>query len=166
MHGQGRETAGKRKTKNSTSLAGGEKDLAKARKESESQAKKELKLKEKEEQIFNHVLVLSKLEARMDGTLAMSEQEAKRKEEVSHLLNVHAATSTKSTPLLLLGTVASSSTCVSSSTTLVARIPQGKEESVLSDQVLDRDDFSPFSSFWEDCSLIVSVLHRARVYSL
>ncbi len=84
---------------------------------------------EKEEQILNHVLVLSKHEAKMDGSLEISEQEAKRKEEVAHLLNVHTPTSIESTPLLLLGTVASSSTCASSSTALVARISQGKEES-------------------------------------
>ena len=37
MDGQEQETAGKRKTKNSTSLAKGEKDLVRAKKESENQ---------------------------------------------------------------------------------------------------------------------------------
>jgi hypothetical protein len=60
---------------------------------------------------------------------------------------VHTAITTELSQLHLLGTVASSSTCTSSSTTLVARIPQGKEECDHNDQVLDRDDFSPFSSF-------------------
>jgi hypothetical protein len=50
MDGQDRGTAGKRKTKNSTSLVKGDKALAKAKKESEIQAKREQKLKEKEEQ--------------------------------------------------------------------------------------------------------------------
>jgi hypothetical protein len=58
MDGSVRETAGKRKTKNSTSLAEGEKNLAKAIKESERQAKREQKLKEKDEQILKQVLVL------------------------------------------------------------------------------------------------------------
>ena len=40
MDGQEQETAGKRKTKNSTSLADGEKDLAKAKIESERQPRK------------------------------------------------------------------------------------------------------------------------------
>jgi hypothetical protein len=79
--------------------------------------------------------------------LAISEQEAHRKEEVAHLLNVHTAISTEPSQLHLLGTVASSSTCTSSSIALAARIPQGKEECDHDDQVLDRDDFSPFSSF-------------------
>jgi hypothetical protein len=74
MDGSDRETAGKRKTKNSTFLAEGEKELAKAKKESERQAKKEQMLKEKEEHILDHVLVLSKYEARMDRSLAISEQ--------------------------------------------------------------------------------------------
>ncbi len=81
MDGQDRETAGKRKTKNSTSLAEGEKDLAKAKKESEKQTKKEQRLKEKEELVLKQVLALSKHEARMDGSLAISEQEARRKEK-------------------------------------------------------------------------------------
>ncbi len=110
MDGQDRETAGKRKTKNSTSLAEGEKNLAQTKKESEKQAKKEQRLKEKEERVLKQVLVLSRLEARMNGSLAISEQEAKRKEEVAHLLDVQTATSTESSQLLLFGTVASSST--------------------------------------------------------
>jgi DNA-directed RNA polymerase specialized sigma24 family protein len=91
MEGQDRETAGKRKTKNSTSLAEGEKILAKAKKESERQAKKEQKLKEKEEKNLEYALSLSSLEARMNGTLLINEQEAFRKEEAAHLLNVHAS---------------------------------------------------------------------------
>ena len=74
---------------NSSSLSKGDKDLAQAKKESERQAKKEQKLKEKDERILRQALVLSKHEARMDGSLAISEQEAHRKEEVAHLLNVH-----------------------------------------------------------------------------
>ena len=148
MDGQERETAGKRKTKNSTSLADGEKDLAKAKMESERQAKKEQRLRKKEEEAFQHVLLVSKYEAKDKGTLAFFEQEEHRKEEVAHLLNAQTATSSEPTPLLLLGTVASSSTCTSSSTALIARISQGKEECDHNDQeVLDRDDFSPFSSF-------------------
>jgi hypothetical protein len=144
MDGQDLETAGKRKTKNSTSLAEGEKELAKAKKESKRQAKREQKLKEKEEKSLEYALSLSSLEARMNGTLLINEQEAYRKEEAAHLLNVHASSSIESTPLLLLGSVASSSTAT------FARISQGKEEVDPNDQVLDRDDFSPFSSFDED----------------
>ena len=147
MDGQNSETAGKRKTKNSSSLTKEERDLAQAKNKSEQQAKKEQKLKEKDERVLKQVLILSKEEARMDGSLAISEQEAHRKEEVAHLLNVHTAISTEPSQLHLLGTVASSSTCTSSSTTLVARISQGKEEGDHDDQVLNRDDFSPFSSF-------------------
>ena len=147
MDEQDRETAGKRKTMNSSSLSKGEKDLAQAKKESERQAKKELKRKEKEERVLQHTLALSRHEARMDGSLAISEQEAHRQKEAAHLLNVHTAITTELSQLHLLGTVASSSTCTSSSTSLVARIPQGKEECDHNDQVLDRDDFSPFSSF-------------------
>ena len=69
LDGQVRETAGKRKTKNSTSLAEGEKDLKKAQKEYEKQAKREQKLKEKEEQTLNRVLVLSWYEAKRDGRI-------------------------------------------------------------------------------------------------
>ena len=147
MDGRERETAGKRKTKNSTSLADGEKDLAKAKIESERQAKKEQKLRRKEEEAFQRVLLVSKYEAKDKGTLSFFEQEEHRKEEVAHLLNAQTATSSEPTPLLLLGTVASSSTCTSSSTALIARISQGKEECDHNDQVLDRDDLSPFSSF-------------------
>jgi hypothetical protein len=41
MDGQDKETAGKRKTKNSTSLVEEEKDLAKAKRESEKQIREE-----------------------------------------------------------------------------------------------------------------------------
>ena len=77
----------KRKTKNSTSLADGEKDLAKAKIESERQAKKEQRLRKKEEEAFQHVLLVSKYEAKDKGTLAFFEQEELRKEEVAHLLS-------------------------------------------------------------------------------
>ena len=87
MDGQEKETAGKRKTKNSTSLADGEKDLAKAKIESERQAKKEQKLRRKEEEAFQRVLLVSKYEAKDKGTLSFFEQEEHRKEEVAHLLN-------------------------------------------------------------------------------
>ena len=147
MDGQEQETTGKRKTKNSTSLAEGEKALAKAKKESESMAKKDERLRKKEEKALEYALLVSGLEARRDGTLLITEQEAHRKEEAAHLLSVQTSTSTESSQLLLLGTVASSSTCVSASTSLVARTSQGKEECDPTDQVLDRDDFSPFSSF-------------------
>ena len=147
MDGQEQETTGKRKTKNSTSLVEGDRDLAKAKKESESMAKKDEKLRKKEEKALEYALLVSGLEARRDGTLLITEQEAHRKEEAAHLLSVQTSTSTESSQLLLLGTVASSSTCVSASTSLVARISQGKEECDPTDQVLDKDDFSPFSSF-------------------
>ena len=147
MDGQEQETTGKRKTKNSTSLVEGDRDLAKAKKESESMAKKDEELRKKEEKALEYALLVSGLEARRDGTLLITEQEAHRKEEAAHLLSVQTSTSTESSQLLLLGTVASSSTCVSASTSLVARISQGKEECDPTDQVLDRDDFSPFSSF-------------------
>ncbi len=54
IDGQDLETAGKRKTKNSTSLAEGEKELAKAKKESKRQVKREQKLKEKEEKSLEY----------------------------------------------------------------------------------------------------------------
>ena len=95
MDGQEQETAGKRKTKNSTSLAKGEKDLARAKKVSESQAKKEERLRRKEEEALQHVLRLSRYEAKEKGVLAIFEQEEHRKEEVSHLLNVQTGTSTE-----------------------------------------------------------------------
>ena len=88
MDGQEQETTGKRKTKNSTSLAEGEKYLARAKKESESQAKEEEKLRKLEEKALQHALLVSRYEAKYDGTLAVSEQEAHRMEEVAHLLNV------------------------------------------------------------------------------
>ena len=53
MDGQEQETTGKRKTKNSTSLVEGDRDLAKAKKESESMAKKDEKLRKKEEKARN-----------------------------------------------------------------------------------------------------------------
>jgi hypothetical protein len=59
MDRQDRETVGKRKTKNSTSLVEGEKALAKAKKESEKQTKKDQRLKEKEELVLKQVLALS-----------------------------------------------------------------------------------------------------------
>ena len=142
MEGQDRETAGKRKTKNSTSLAEGEKELAKAKKESERQAKREQKLKEKEKEDLEHALLVSSWETR--GTLLIDEQEAHRKEEAAHLDNAHASSSIEPTPLHLLGSVASSSNAT------FARISQGKEEADPNDQVLDPNDFSPFSSFSED----------------
>ena len=73
MEGQDSETAGKRKTKNSTSLAEGEKILANAKKESERQAKREQKLKEKEKVDLEYALSMSSYEARMNGTLLIAE---------------------------------------------------------------------------------------------
>ncbi len=148
MDGQDRETAAKRKTKNSTSLVEEEKeekDLAKAKKESEKQIKEERRIKKKEENDLKMALAVSKLQVSNDGSLAISGQKAKRKEGVDHLINVQTATSTEPTQLHLLGTVASSSTCTSPSTALFARISQGKEECDPNDQVLGRDDFFPFS---------------------
>ena len=81
MDGQEQETTGKRKTKNSTSLAEGEKKLARAKKESESQARKEEELRKLEEKALQHALLVSRYEAKYDGTLAVVEQEALRKEE-------------------------------------------------------------------------------------
>jgi hypothetical protein len=57
---------------------------------------------------------------------------------------VQTAASTEPTQLLLLGSIASSSIAT------FARISQGKEEADPNDQVLDQNDFSPFSSFGED----------------
>jgi hypothetical protein len=73
MDGKEEAIAGKRKTKNSTSLVEGERDLEKAKKESAKESKKARRLKQKEEEALQKVL-------------AISELEAKRKEEVSHLL--------------------------------------------------------------------------------
>jgi hypothetical protein len=109
-------------------LSEGEKELAKAKKKSERQAKKEQKLKEKEEKTLEYALALSEFEARMNGTALITEQEAYRKEEAARLDNVHASSSIEPTPPHLLGTVASSSTCVSSSTALVARMPELNSE--------------------------------------
>ena len=159
MDGQEQETTGKRKTKNSTSLAEGEKALAKAKKESESQAKKEENLRKLEEKALQHALLVSRYEAKSDGTLAVVEQEALRKEEVAHLLSVQTSTSTEPSQLLLLGTVASSSTCAGASTSLVARISQGKEECDPTDQVLDRDDFSPSLHSISQ----IQILNQARI---
>ena len=106
MDGQEQETTGKRKTKNSTSLVEGDRDLAKAKKESESMAKKDERLRKKEEKALEYALLVSGLEARRDGTLLITEQEAHRKEEAAHLLSVQTSTSTESSQLLLLGTVA------------------------------------------------------------
>ena len=64
MDGQEQETTGKRKTKNSTSLVEGDRDLAKAKKESESMAKKDEKLRKKEEKALEYALLVSGLEAR------------------------------------------------------------------------------------------------------
>ncbi len=144
MDGQDKETAGKRKTKNSTSLVEEEKDLAKAKQESEKQIRQEQKLKRKEDEDLRMALAVSKLQVSNDKPLAISEQKAERKESGDHLISVQTATSSETTQLHLLGTVASSSTA------LFDRISQGKDECDPNDQVLGRDDFSPFSSFDED----------------
>ncbi len=64
-----------------------------------------------------------------------------------------------------MGSVASSSASTSPSAALFTRISQGKEECDLNDQVLGRDDFSPFSSFDEDqkreSSDSLSIMHDA-----
>jgi hypothetical protein len=150
MDGQDRETAGKRTTKNSTSLVEEEKDLARAKKESEKQIRQEQKLKRKEDEDLKMALAVSKLQVGNDKPLAISVQKAEREELGDHLINVQTATSSEPTQLHLLSTVALSSACVSSSTALFARISQGKDGCDLNDQVLGRDDFSPFSSFDED----------------
>ena len=144
MDGQDVETAGKRKTKNSTSLVEEEKDLAKAKQESEKQIRQEQKLKRKEDEDLRMALAVSKLQVSNDKPLAISEQKAERKEKGDHLINVQTATSSEPTQLHLLSTVALSSTA------LFARISQGKDECDPNDQVLGRDNFSPFSSFDED----------------
>ncbi len=159
MDGQDKETAGKRKTKNSTSLVEEEKDLAKAKRESEKQIRQEQKLKRKEDEDLKMALVVSKRQVSNDKPLAIPEQKAERKESGDHLISVQTATSSEPTQLHLLGTVALSSAA------LFTRISQGKEECALNDQVLGRDDFSPFSSFDEDqkreSSDSLSIMHDA-----
>jgi hypothetical protein len=150
MDGQEGKTAGKRKTKNSTSLVEEEKDLAKAKKESEEQNRQEQELKKKEDDDLKMALAVSKLQVSNDKPLVISEQEAKGKDLSDHLINVQTASSSEPTQLLPLGTVAPSSARTNPSISLFARISQGKEVCDLNDQVLDRDDFSPFSSFDED----------------
>jgi len=150
MDGNEVKTAGKRKTKNSTSLAEEEKDLAKAKKESEEHSRQEQELKKKEDDDLRMALAVSKLQVSNDKSLSMSELKAKGKDLSDHLINVQTATSSEPTQLLPLGSVASSSARTNSATTLFSRISQGKEECDLNDQVMDRDDFSPFSSFDED----------------
>jgi hypothetical protein len=88
MGGQDRETAGKRKTKNFTSLVEEEKDLAKAKKESEKQIRQEQKLKKKEDEDLKMALAVSKLQVSNDKSLAISERKAERKEEGDHLISV------------------------------------------------------------------------------
>ncbi len=121
MDGQETETAGKRKTKNSASLVEEEKDLAKAKKEFEKQIRQEQKLKRKEDEELKMALAVSKLQVSNDKPLAISEQKAERKESGDHLISAQTATSSETTQLHLLGTVASSSTA------LFARISQGKD---------------------------------------
>jgi hypothetical protein len=60
MGGQDVVTAGKRKTKNSTSLVEGKKDLARAKKESEEQNKQEQELKKKEDDVRRLVKAILK----------------------------------------------------------------------------------------------------------
>jgi hypothetical protein len=67
MDGQDIETAGKRKTKNSTSLVEEEKDLAKAKRGSEKQIRHEQKLKRKEEEDLKIALAVSKLQLSNDN---------------------------------------------------------------------------------------------------
>jgi hypothetical protein len=93
MDGQGRKTAGKRTTKNSTSLVEEEKDLAKAKKESEKQIRQEQRLKKKEDEDLKMALAVSKLHVSNDKSLAISEQKAERKDLGDHLINVQTATS-------------------------------------------------------------------------
>jgi hypothetical protein len=150
MDGQDVVTAGKRKTKNSTSLVEGEKDLARAKKESEEQNRQEQELKKKEDDDLKMALAVSKLQVSNDKPLVISEQKAKGKDLSDHLINVQTASSSEPTQLHLLGSVASSSARTNPTTALFARISQGKEVCDLNDQILDRDDFSPFSSFDED----------------
>jgi hypothetical protein len=150
MDGNEVKTAGKRKTKNSTSLVEEEKDLAKAKKESEEHSRQEQEFKKKEDDDLRMALAVSKLQVSNDKSLSMSELKAKGKDLSDHLINVQTATSSEPTQLLPLGSVASSSARTNSATTLFSRISQGKEECDLNDQVMDRDDFSPFSSFDED----------------
>ncbi len=74
MDGQVRETAGKRKTKNSISLVEEDKALAKAKIGSEKQIRKEQRLKKQEDDELKMVLAVSKYQASNDGSLAISEQ--------------------------------------------------------------------------------------------
>jgi hypothetical protein len=150
MDGQVAETAGKRKTKNPTSLAEGEKDLARAKKESEEQNRQGQELKKKEDDDLKVALAVSKLQVSNVKPLVISEQEAKGKDLSDHLINVQTASTSEPTQPHLLGSVVSSSARTNPSPALFARISQGKEVCDLNDQVLDRDDFSPFSSFDED----------------
>jgi hypothetical protein len=144
MDGQDKETAGKRKSRNSTSLVEDEKELAKAKMESEKLIRRELKLKKKEDEELKMALAVSKLQVSNTTSVDTPDLNSERKESVDHLIIVQTAASSEPTQLHLLGSVASSSTAT------FARISQGKEEDDLNDQVLGQDDFSPFSSFDED----------------
>ena len=65
MDGKEEAIAGKKKTKNSTSLVEGKKNLERARKESVRDSKKALRLKKKDDEDLRKVLVLiSELEAK------------------------------------------------------------------------------------------------------
>ncbi len=159
MDGQDKETAGKRKSRNSTSLVEDEKELAKAKIESEKQIKQEQELKRKEDEDLKMALAVSKLQVSNVKPPALPELISERKGSVDHLISLQTAAPSEPTQLHLLGSVASSSTA------LLARISQGKEECDLNDQVLNRDDFSPFSSFDEEqkreSSDSLSIMHDA-----
>jgi hypothetical protein len=159
MDGQDKETAGKRKSRNSTSLVEDEKELAKAKIESEKQIRQEQMLKRKEDEELKMALAVSKLQVSNTKSLATPELNSERKESVDHLIIVQTAAPSESTQLHLLGSVASSSTAT------FARISQGKEVCDPNDQVLNRDDFSPFSSFDEEpkheSSDSLSIMHDA-----
>ncbi len=74
MDGQEVVTAGKRKTKNSTSLVEEEKDFAKAKKESEEQSRQEQELKKKEDDDLKMALAVSKLQVSNVKSLVIFDQ--------------------------------------------------------------------------------------------
>ena len=127
MDGNEVKTAGKRKTKNSTSLAEEEKDLAKAKKESEEHSRQEQELKKKEDDDLRMALAVSKLQVSNDKSLSMSELKAKGKDLSDHLINVQTATSSEPTQLLPLGSVASSSARTNPATALFKNVYKNRK---------------------------------------
>jgi hypothetical protein len=91
MDGQDLETAGKRKSRNSTSLVEDEKELAKAKIESEKQIRQEQKLKRKEDEDLKMALAVSKLQVSSVKPLATPELNSERKGSGDHLISVQTA---------------------------------------------------------------------------